>query len=283
MAVAKKAAPKKARSGTSIIKWEDQMREAATKQAAHEKVQGSFQSIGTRGGILTVDEAPVPGNEIRGVVLMAVKENAFYEDAFNPSVMSIPVCFAFAGEDEEEDDMKPHADSSNPQNADCKSCPLNEMGSADTGRGKACKNLRRLAIVTEDAIESVEQFEEAAVRILKVPPTSIKFWSKHVNRLKEEMERPSWCVTTVISAAQDAKTQFKILFAFENLINFTQPLWDAVTRRRAELAKEMVLPYNPVTEAPAPAKRGAKAKAKMAPPKRSVAAKPAAKKAVRKF
>lgn len=241
----------KAKTGTGLTIWEKQMADAAVKAAAVEKPTGSFRSISTRGGILTVDDTPIKGNELRCVVLMAMHENQFYEGAYDPSNVSIPTCYAFGEPGGDGEGMSPHAECASPQNDTCEGCPLNEMGSADTGRGKACKNIRRLALVTEDALESAEALEEAEIRALKVPVTSVKNWSKFVHRIAEEMQRPSWGVVCLISAMADPKTQFKLTFEFESPVNFDQKLMDVLTRRRAELAKEMVIPYQQPTEQPA--------------------------------
>lgn len=249
--MAVKKAPK---AGTGVTLWQDQMREAAKKQAATETITGSFRAVSTRGGILSVDDVAMPNNEMRCVILMAVHENQFYSGAFNPNVTQIPTCYAFAGEDDDADAMTPHEESAEPQAASCTECPLNEMGSADTGRGKACKNIRRLALVTEDAMDSAEAFEEAEVRTLKVPVTSVKLLAKHINRLSEEMERPTWGVVTLIKVVPDAKSQFKVQFTFESLVNFDQPLYDAMQRKRGELSKEMVAPYQAPSEEAPPAK-----------------------------
>lgn len=239
---------------TSVTVWEQQMAAAAVKAAAAEKPAGSFRSVGTRGGILTVDDTPVKGNAIRCVVLMSMHENQYYEGAFDPSNIQVPQCYAFGEPDGEGADMHPHPECAEKQSEACEGCWANEMGSADTGRGKACKNIRRLALVTEDAMESASALEEAEIRALKVPVTSVKNWSKFVHRVAEEMQRPSWGVVCLISAVADPKTQFKLTFEFESLVSFDQALMDTLTRRRAELAREMATPYQQPTEQAAPAR-----------------------------
>lgn len=259
-----------AKKGTAVAVWDQQMAEAAKVQAAAETVTGSYRSIGTRHGILTIDDTPIKGNELSAVVLMSIHENAYYTGAYDPNTPQVPVCFAFCGEGEDEADMKPHPDSAEPQCESCADCELNQMGSADTGRGKACKNVRRLGLVPADAVESVAAFEEAEVRVLKLPVTSGKNWARYVQKIADEVERPSWGLITLISAVQDAKTQFKINFSFEGLVNFTQPLFDAVQSKRAELAKELVLPYvQPAEDAPTPKR------SKAAPKRGKVVTKPA--------
>lgn len=47
----------------------------------------------------------------------------------------------------------------------CNSCPMNAWGTADDGRGKACKNMRRLYILRDG---------ESLPLLLTLPPTSLK-------------------------------------------------------------------------------------------------------------
>lgn len=255
MATAPKKSAKK--PGTAVVAWQDQMSAAAKKQAAVEKVTGSFRTISTRGGILSVDDNALPDNELRAVVVCSAHENQYYEGAFNPNQLSVPVCFCIS---EDGENMYPHADSQTPQCSEaeggCAACWANEMGSAETGRGKACKNIRRLMLVTEDALESAEALEEAEVRLCKVPVTSANNWAKFVNRIADEMDRPSWGVIVLIKLVPDAKTQFKMQFVFEELINFDQPLFDAMQSKIAEVSKDIVAPYAVPSDEPEAQSRG---------------------------
>lgn len=274
-AAKKKAAPaaKKAPSkGTAVIAWQDQMAQAAVKQAAVEKVTGGARSISTRSGILSVDGDPIKGNELRAVVLVSAHENQYFTGAFNPNEIKTPDCFCISLDGE---DMVPHADSPDVQCDSCDACELNVMGSAETGRGKACKNIRRLMLVTEDAMESGEALNDAEARMLKIPVTSCNNWAKYINRIAEEMQRPSWGVVTLISIVPDAKTQFKLQFEFDSLVQFDQDTMEAMNAKVAELSKEIILPYTPYEEAPTPAPRGKRAAAKKPalPPRGKVAAK----------
>jgi len=247
----------KKKPGTAVVLWQEQLSAAAKAQAASEKPNGGgFKSISTRGGILSVDDNPVDDNELRCIVLVAAHENQYYADKFNPGTTQIPSCFAFSEPDAAGDNMVPHEDSQEKQNETCEGCWANEMGSADTGRGKACKNIRRMLLVTEDALESADAMAEAEVRMLKVPVTSGNNWAKYVNKLATDFDRPTWGAITTIRCVQDAKTQFKLQFTFEGMVEFTQELFDAMTARREELTPEIVLPYRPVEEEEQQAPKG---------------------------
>lgn len=276
MATAKKPAAKSAakKPGTSMMPWEKQMAEAAQKQASAQHVGGSFKAVSIRGGILSIDDNPVKGNQLRCVVLVDCPENQYYIGKFDPSKPQAPVCYAFGdlSATDPEDNMAPHEKAKDPQSEDCSTCPHNEFGSADTGRGKACKNVRRIALITEDALESPEAMEEAEVRMLKVPVMSVKNFGKYVQKLSEDVQRPTWGVITLLQVVPDAKSQFKLQFSFEELIVFKQPLYDALQSKLGSVSKDIVSPYPDLPEQEDKPARG-----KAAPARGKAAAKPAGK------
>ncbi len=260
MATTKKPAP--ASKSRALVPWEQEMAAAAQKQASHEKPVGLNKSISTRGGILMIDETPVPGNELDVVVIAAIHENQYYDGPFDPNTPQAPACYSF-GDPEAEDpegSMAPHEKAKNPQgdsNGLCANCELNQMGSADTGRGKACKNVRRLAVVTADALESAEDLDVAEVRVLKVPVMSVKGWASYVRgKLAEEINRPAWGVVTKIKLVPDAKSQFKVTFQFAELVNFDQALYDSLQRKIKEVTPNLMAPYPELEDAPPPPTRG---------------------------
>jgi hypothetical protein len=257
------AKPAAKQSGTrALTLWEQKMADAADKSAKQEKNVSGLRGISTKGGILTVDEQAVPGNELDVVVLVAVHENQYHDKPYDPNVAQIPACYAFSDPDSEdpEGEMAPHEESEDKQGDDnglCANCWANAMGSASQGRGKACKNVRRLALITADALESADDVKDTEVRVLKVPVTSVKGWALYVkNTLRDEMRRPYWGVVTTIKVVPDPKSQFKITFAFKELVDFDDALYDAVEKKIAGIKPQLTAPYVRMEEAPAPAPRG---------------------------
>jgi hypothetical protein len=253
------ATAKKTSKSTALVPWEQEMKAAAQRQSSVEKPVGLTKSISTRGGILSIDESAVPGNSLDVVVLVSVHENQMFDGPYNPNVPQVPTCYAFGDpeSDEPEENMAPHEKAKSPQESKCAGCWANEMGSADTGKGKACKNVRRLAVVTSDALDSAAELETAEVRTLKVPVMSVKNWANYVRtKLGDELERPTWGVVTTISVVPDAKSQFKINFAFKELVNFDQGLYDAMKSKIREVTPNMVAPYPELEEEAPPARGG---------------------------
>jgi len=264
MAAKKSAAPASKpaakKPGTAVTLWEQQMAAAATKQAAQNTPGGSFKSVSLKGGILSVDDTPLEDNELRCIIVVGIPENQHYEEAYNPNVPSVPSCYAFGNPDLDDptEGMAPHEKSKEPQHPTCEGCWANEMGSADTGRGKACGNVARLLLITEDTLESGETLEEAEARSLKVPVMSVNNFKKYVNKLRDDFSRPTWGVITKIKVVPDAKSQFRVLFSFEELIDFDEETFPAMQKKLQELTREIVAPYPDLAEQEAPPPRRGK-------------------------
>lgn len=248
------ATRKSVSKSTALVPWEQEMADAASKQASKEKASGISKAISTRGGVLSIDDNPVEDNELRVIVLAAVHENQYFKGAFDPKTPQAPVCYSFSDPlaHEPEDGMKPHEKSAEPQgdgNGQCANCWANEFGSADIGKGKACKNVRRLAVITEDALTDVDELNNAQVRMLKVPVMSVKNWANYVRqKLGEDIKRPCWGVVTTIRLVLDPTSQFKVQFGFEELIQFDQALYTAMQKKVAEVQEQLVAPYPDYSE-----------------------------------
>lgn len=243
-----KAAPKK--TGTALVNWEDELAKYATEAQAVEASVSTGNFISTKGGRLSYNGGEVPGNKMNVIILDHVLENHFYEGRFDPDTPQSPICFAFG---RVEDELAPHEKSDQPQNDTCAGCPNNEWGTADQGKGKACKNIRRLALIPEDGLDDISA---ATVAYLKVPVTSVKAWAGYVNQLAGSLRRPPFGVITEISIVPDPKTQFKVQFAHVDTIQDAE-VFEAIIAKRSAITEEIMAPYSPPTEAPpAPAPRG---------------------------
>jgi len=278
----KKPAAKK--PGTSVVAWDEKLaaRAAQTKKQEASVATGSF--IGMKGGILSYMGNAVPDNKLNLVIIDAIMENHLYEGVYNPNTPQSPVCYAFG---RDEDEMVPHEKVEAPQADACTGCPNNEWGSADTGKGKACKNVRRLAVITEDALDGgAEAIEEAAIAYMKIPVTSVKAWAGYVNQLAAT-NKPPLAFVTEVSVVPDAVSQFKVQFKVLEEIDDGE-LIEALLAKADIVEQQIAFPYQAVEAPAAPAPRAAarsatrQAAAKAPrppaakPAARTVAAKPAA-------
>jgi hypothetical protein len=187
-------------------------------------------------------------------------ENAYYVDDFDPDDPKSPVCFAFAKEEDGEDDMAPHPDSAEPQAKACADCEHNEWGSADKGRGKACKNIRRLALLSAKPLTE-EAMLKGEIAVLKTPVTSVKGWKNYAHTIATVHNRPPFAVVTQLGAVPDPKSQFKL--TFEHMANVEdEGVFNAIEKRRQSGLEALCIPYQPNEEKPAKPVRGKAAAAK---------------------
>lgn len=244
--------------GTAVANYDEAYAKLAQQQADEEQSGGMF--ITTKGGVLSFQDEQMPGNQMCVVILDAVRENTFYTGKYDPEVQTPPKCYAFARGNEEmgpHESMAKHLDYFEPQAEDCSVCPHNEYGSADTGRGKACQNRRRLALIPAgfyskvakskdyhlELFDDPKHYQTADIAFLKIPTTSVKEWSKYVTQLSAQFHRPSFGVITRIYLENDAKTQFKV--RFEMVEELSHDLAPAIFARNEEAKKNIITPYAP--------------------------------------
>ena len=264
------AATTAAKKSTSkaIVSWEAELAAQAEVAATQEASSATGQFFSMKSGVLAWNDSPLPGNEMAVVIVDGILENVFYEGAYDPDVPQGPTCFAF-GRDEKE--MAPHiivSDAGQAQSLEgCASCEHNEFGSATVGKGKACRNTRRLAMIPAGTINArtgeVELFEEeshfinAAIGFMKLPVTSVKGYASYVKQIAGTLKRPPHGVFTRVSVVPDQKTQFKV--TFEAIENCSNDIMSAVMDRHNEAKSVIDFPYqlDDGEQAPPP-KRGAK-------------------------
>lgn len=153
------------------------------------------------------------GNEIQVVVVDFVSKNTFYSTKFNPNAPTPPECYAIG---KEIDAMAPEEDSPHIQHDACRSCALNQFGSGEGGRSKACKNSRLLAVllVDPDNPRSIDA-PDAPLYTLEVPPTSLRAFDGAVAHIARNLAGPP--VKAILTlTARPAGTYA--------LINFIDPL-----------------------------------------------------------
>jgi hypothetical protein len=265
----------KERKTTAIANYDEEFAKHAAAYAGMESsaALGSFFKL--RGGQLTFQDAPVPGNRMAVVILDHVLENVWYDKDFDPDSPSSPACYAF-GRDERS--LAPHEEAPDKQAETCAVCPKNAWGSDPKGgRGKACSNTRRLALIPAGSISasgafearaSVDDFANAPMAFLKIPVTSVKGFAGFVQQTASALKRPPFGLFTKVSVVPDAKVQFRV--QFEPLEAAPKPLAATLFKRHEDAASKIIFAYPAFEESTAPMKgRGKKGHpAKGAPPKR---------------
>jgi hypothetical protein len=259
------------KTGKAIATWDEELAKAAEQAAEMEANAGGGQFFSTRGGILSWQDAPLPNNEMAVVVLDTIFENVFYEGDYDPEVPQGPTCFAF-GRDEKE--LAPHSaviELGWAQSLDgCHTCENNEWGSANKGKGKACRNTRRLAMIPAgnfdrdgklELFEDEDHYASTAIGFMKLPVTSVKGYASFVKQVAGALKRPPFGIVTRVSVVPDPKTQFKVLF--EPIMSLPDDIMGAVMQRVEEAKTVIDFPYQLEEEESAPPPR-AKTKKKTA-------------------
>jgi hypothetical protein len=232
--------------GKAVAKWDEELAKHAKAEAAKERPQ--LARISLRGGVMTYMDQKVKDNKLPVVVIATMVENAYYKGKFNPNKPEAPDCFAFS---EDGEDMVPHEKSFDQQSRTCDTCPQNQWGSdanSPSGKGKACKQKRKLLVMPASALN--EDVTKAELAIIDIPVMSVKNWSNYVNAVASQHERPSWGVATEISVHADPKAQFivKFNYLFDVGTEHLQGIYDRAQQTRELLA----IPYEKTAEGLSP-------------------------------
>lgn len=250
-------ATKKAQS-TAVTTWDEELAKYAEQSAKQEAHVGGGKFFGLKAGQLTYDGEPVVGNRMACVIVDSILENVYYEGDYEPDTPQTPTCYAF-GRDEAT--MTPHQkvwDKGNQQcgaSKLCQGCQWNEYGTANKGKGKACRNTRRLAIIPAGSfdkkgelslIEDVDHFESTQLAFMKLPVTSTKAFAAYVKQVAAVLKRPPFAMITEVSVVPDPKSQFKV--QFEAMGPAPDELIPVLINRNKEAAGVIDFPYGDAAE-----------------------------------
>lgn len=268
-------AVKKSQS-TQMATWDEELAKQAAISAGMEESTASGQFFSTKSGVLSWNDSPIPGNQMAVIILDSILENVFYEGSYNPDTPQGPICFAFGRDDKT---LAPHANvftAGTNQSMACHGCPMNEFGTADVGRGKACRNTRRLALIPAGSfdaqgkfnmVEDPSHYENTAVAFMKLPVTSVKGYAAFVKQLAGGLKRPPHGIVTKVSVVPDVKSQFKVVF--EAITKVPNELMAVVMKRNLEAQSMIDFPYSVGEDEDEAPKPKAKSKSVRPPVKRA--------------
>lgn len=241
----------------------------ATDDAARGAVGGGGNSISLRGGKFSHQGATL-GREIEVIILSFSHVKTYYGQAFDAENMTAPGCMAVS---ETGKDMVPVEDAPNKQAEACGSCPLNKFNTAEKGKGKACKDGRRLAVISTE----VDDLSEAEIALITVPPSSLKNFAGYERTLHNKLKVPSLGVITKISMDEDAEWP---TLDFEVVKQITdKKMLAMLIKRREDETNELLMGTPDFSNyvPPAAGKKGKKPAAKAAKKGSKAADKPAKK------
>jgi hypothetical protein len=188
------------KTGKAVLSMKDlqkQMTADATDASARTAAIGG-NTIGIRNSKFSFKNNVI-GRTLNAVVVDYVHCNAWYGTPWDADNPAPPDCVALSADGE---DMGPVKGCSIPGNETCDGCEKNAWGSADVGRGKACGEQYKLALI---APGPGEDYSSSEIAILTFPPTSRKAWTQFVKDISEKLQRPPYGVITSFSFESDAE------------------------------------------------------------------------------
>ena len=191
--------------------------------------QGFYLPDGTEGEVLEV------------IVLDFVAGNFFYDRPYDRDNPIPPACFALG---QEPKNLVPSTNSPDRQADMCSVCPLNQFGSADNGKGKACKNSRLVAVTP---VPNGDEQGDLPIWVMSIPPASIKAFDAYVQTISTKHSTVPVGVLTEVSmdpGSMYAAPRFKALRKLEDeVLEVVYPARKLATERM--LAEPDVTGYEP--------------------------------------
>lgn len=216
MAVKKKAATDAAKPGKksgALMSYDEmiaRLQEQAQAASARETAGLGGQKIQVRGKHFVADDADL-GETISVVVLASAYVNTYYDRPYDPEGdATSPACYAVALEEADlaSAEDSPAAQSEGGAGNPCATCWANQFESAQTGRGKACRNGRRLILKLMTDVEE-HGVEGAPSRELTLSPKALKHWGRYVRGLARVHKMPPHGVVTEFSF--DPNSEYPII------------------------------------------------------------------------
>lgn len=222
-------------TGQAVATYEERWAQDAQKAAAVEPLQ-SGTWLSAKGGQLSIGDEILPGAMAALIILDAVAENTYYGGKYVANDPLPPICYALGRDGEamfpDIENMKKDMNFFMPQHVvqgqilGCDGCPLNEWGSAAEGKGKACQNRRRLAVIPAGyyapkrgsrdfdlhLFDDPNHFKTAEIAFMKLPVTSVRNWAKYVHELASSHRRPPHGFITKLSVLPHQQYQQEVTF-----------------------------------------------------------------------
>lgn len=223
----KKAAVPAVRKSTEVVNYSELM----AKQVA--EIQNKLGAPGGDRITVTQDkkfkfpDGRVSSDPFRAVIVDFVSGNFFWPSAFNAKAIVPPDCFALGTDPK---DLFPSENSPKMQSKDgCNNCPNNQFGS--DGDGKACKNMRLIALLPPDADA------DTPFSVMNVSPTALRPFDGYIAKLAGTFGKPPAAFVTEIGF--DSKLDYASL-RFGNPEPVDDDKLGVFMRRQTEAVKRLL-------------------------------------------
>lgn len=251
---------------TAVVDWAEEMARQAKVAAAMAESMSTGSWFGLKAGVLKFNGDELPDNQMGVIILASALENAYYDEPYDSENPTSPKCFAIElASGTALKTIAPHAlvtDAGNQQcgpSGTCAGCDKNQFGSAEKGKGKACSNKMRLALIPAGKLTSAGQFTPtkgadhyatAQIAKLRIPTMSTLEYNGFVKRVAGALQLPPHGVYCKIKVVPDAKSQFRV--TFQELTRVPNEYLGALMSRLEEAQKAIEEPgYSLPEEKPA--------------------------------
>jgi hypothetical protein len=256
-ATKKKASKKKAskksssravatRRNTLPEDWREQLRKDAQEESERTPAGSGNRISLKRNGKFAFQGAEL-GSSIQCVIVDHIIAKTWYDRPFDEDDPSPPACFALKPDPK---NIAPHASSPLRQAEVCEDCWANEWASSTRGKGKACSDKHRLALLHADDLDG-------DLIYLEVPVTSGAAFKKYITGVTKAADLPCYAVLTEISMDDHADWQ---TLNFELIGEVSENDLAAPFSKRKQAREMLMTPYDVTGFVPAEGKKGGKKK-----------------------
>lgn len=171
-------------SGMDIRESAELMKRTMEAMAGASEIPRTQIKVPSGGGLYFAADDMPPVQAVEGVIMAAQYANVYWDKPMGEGD-GAPTCAS-------QDGMSGwYMMDGELMERSCRTCPMNKMGSAPDGKkGKACKNIVRLLMLTEDSPLPVE---------IKVPTMSVRNFSNYLAREIIARGLQPWQVTTKLT------------------------------------------------------------------------------------
>lgn len=236
------------RAGKAMVSAADMKKQLAALADEEEDRLGSGGEsiyVSTLNKKFTWGDADITHQLADGVVIVEfAPENRWFDRPYDQDAeAAVPACFAVDIVDP--DELVPSEDAPVPQCENCADCEKNVFGSDERGKGKACANYWRIAILAPDQLDG-------PILVTRVSPSGYAAFRKYVRGLKKVNKIPPLGAITSLTFNDDLQHP---VIQCEFVREVTTAEYGNIIHRREE-AQELLARHGYAVENYEPPKRG---------------------------
>ena len=240
--MATKAKPSTAvavKASSNIVSVQEMMRQQLVAQAGKTSSAGG-NAIKDSSGAFAIPNGMQWQDPLKVVILDFVTQHVLYENDYKQGEISPIICAAVG---DNIADLAPYATIKDSQCDTCTGCWANEFKSAKMGEGKACKQVRNMAVLVQDDKGNIDP--NGPIYLLPTTPATNKAFDPYVKSVGAVFQMPPIGVVTTLIIVQQGKN---------SVLSFNDPSMNedlsACVGRQAEARAMLIEPVNVVPATP---------------------------------